>query len=57
MLDLWANLGLLIGLAILGGFAYVILFVMVKIIFEEMIGGSIKKVKRKIERKDDQYIY
>ena len=57
MLDIWANLGLLIGLAILGGFAYFFLFVMGKIIFEEMIGGSIKKVKRKIQQKDDQYIY
>ena len=57
MLDIWANLGLLIGLAILGGFAYLILLIMGKILFEDMIGGSIKKVKRKIEGRDDQYIY
>jgi hypothetical protein len=57
MLDIWANLGLLIGLAIIGGFAYFIVLVMGKVLFEDMIGGSIKKVKRKIERKDDQYIY
>jgi hypothetical protein len=57
MLDIWANLALLIGLAIMGGFVYFVLLVMGKIFFEDMIGGSIKKVKRKIEQKDDQYIY
>ncbi len=56
MLKIWANLSLLIGLAVLGGIVWFILYVIAKVIFEDLIGGTFKKVKRKVD-KDDQYIY
>ncbi|UCH95740.1 MAG: hypothetical protein JSV88_02535 [Candidatus Aminicenantes bacterium] len=57
MLKIWANLSLLIGVVVLGGIVWFVLYVVGKAIFEDMIGGSFKRVKRKIEKKDDQYIY
>jgi len=56
MLKIWANLGLLIGIVVLGGIAWFILYVLGKIIIEDIIGGTFKKIKRK-SPKDDQYIY
>ena len=56
MFKIWANLSLLIGIVVLAGIAWFILYVVGKIIFEELIGGTFKKMKRK-SNKDDQYIY
>jgi hypothetical protein len=56
MFKIWANLSLLIGIVVLAGIAWFILYVVGKIIFEDIIGGSFKKLKGK-SPKDDQYIY
>jgi len=56
MFEIWANLGLLIGLAIIGGAIYLLVYIVGKILFEDFVGGTIRKVKRKMD-KDDQYIY
>ncbi|MGD2092740.1 MAG: hypothetical protein PVH61_41620 [Candidatus Aminicenantes bacterium] len=56
MFKIWANLSLLIGVVVLAGVAWFILYVVGKIIIEDIIGDSFKKIKRKSD-KDDQYIY
>ncbi len=56
MYKIWANLSLLIGMVVLAGVAWLILYVVGKIIIEDIIGGTFKKVKRR-SPKDDQYIY
>jgi len=56
MFEIWANLALLIGLVVVTGAVYFVVYVLGKILFEDMVGGTIKKVKRKMN-KDDQYIY
>jgi hypothetical protein len=56
MYKIWANLSLLIGIVVLAGVAWLILYVVGKIIIEDIIGGTFKKVKRS-SPKDDQYIY
>jgi hypothetical protein len=56
MFKIWANLSLLIGIVVLAGVAWFILYVVGKIIIEDIIGGTFKKIKRK-SPKDDQYIY
>jgi hypothetical protein len=56
MFKIWANLSLLIGIVVLAGVAWLILYVVVKILIEDMIAGIFKKIKRK-SPKDDQYIY
>jgi hypothetical protein len=56
MFKIWANLSLLIGMVVLAGIAWFILYLVGKVIIEDIIGGSFKKYKRKSD-KDDQYIY
>jgi hypothetical protein len=56
MFKIWANLSLLIGIVVLAGIAWFILYLVGKIIFEDIISGAFKKIKRKSD-KDDQYIY
>jgi len=56
MFKIWANLSLLIGVVVLAGIAWFFLYVVGKIIFEDILGGTYKKIKRK-SSKDDQYIY
>jgi hypothetical protein len=56
MFKIWANLSLFIGIIIIAGIAWFILYLVGKIIFEDLIGGTFRKVKRK-SPKDDQYIY
>jgi hypothetical protein len=55
MLRIWANLGLLLGGAILAGLAWFVLYIIAVTIFEDLIGGLIRRIKRK--RKKDRYIY
>jgi len=56
MFKIWANLSLFIGIIVLAGIAWFILYLVGKIFFEDLIGRIFKKVKRK-KPKDDQYIY
>jgi hypothetical protein len=56
MFEIWANLSLLIGLAIVGGAVYFLVYAIGRIFFEGILGGTISKIKRKIDQ-DDQYIY
>jgi len=56
MFKIWANLSLLIGIVVLGGIAWFILYVLGKFIFEDILGVTFKKIKRRTD-KDDQYIY
>jgi hypothetical protein len=56
MFKIWANLSLLIGIVVLAGIAWFILYVVGKIVFEDLLGRTFKKMKRKSD-KDDQYIY
>jgi hypothetical protein len=55
MISIWANLGLLAGAAILAGAAWLLLFIVGKVVFEDMIGGLIRKIRAKIKK--DKYIY
>lgn len=56
MFKIWANLSLLIGIVVLGGIAWFILYVLGKFIFEDMLNSIFKKLRRRSD-KDDQYIY
>jgi hypothetical protein len=56
MFKIWANLSLLIGLLVLAGMVWLVAIVVVKILFEDMIGGTYRRIKKK-SPKDDQYIY
>jgi len=56
MFKIWANFSLLIGIVVLGGIAWFILYILGKIIFEDLLSRAFKKVKRRKD-KDDQYIY
>jgi hypothetical protein len=56
MFKLWANFSLLIGIVVLAGIAWFVLYVLGKFIFEDLLSRTFKKVKRK-SGKDDQYIY
>jgi len=55
MFKIWANLGLLLGALVLAGVTYFVLYVLVRAVFEDIIGGMIRKIKRKKEK--DHYIY
>jgi hypothetical protein len=57
MYKIWANLGVLILFAIMGGFAWFVLYVIGKAVFEDFFGGLIKKARRKKEEEEDYYIY
>mgnify|MGYP001766470088 CR=1 FL=1 len=58
MFKIWANLSLLIGLAILGGIVWFIVYIAAKVFFEDIVGSTFKKIKRRAEKEeDDQYIY
>lgn len=57
MYNIWANLGLLIMFALVGGFAWFVLYVIGKAVFEDFLGGLIKKARRKKEEDEDYYIY
>ncbi len=59
MFKAWAVLGLLFGAAILAGIGWFILFVVSKLIFEEIVGGTIRKAREKIRAKKekDHYVY
>ena len=56
MFKIWANFSLFIGIVVLGGIAWFILYILGKIIFEDILSGAFKKIKRR-SGKDDQYIY
>ena len=56
MFEIWAKLSLLIGLVLVGGGVYFFIYIVGKIFFEGMLGGTVNKIKRKIDQ-DDQYIY
>ncbi len=59
MYTIWANAGLLLGAAILAGVAYFFVLVLGKFLFEELIGGAIGRLRRRIKRKieKDHYVY
>jgi hypothetical protein len=59
MFAIWANLTLLVGALIVAGVLWFVLTVIGKGIFEDLIGGSIKKMRRKMkhERDKDHYVY
>ena len=56
MLSIWAIAGLFVGGLILAGIAWFVLMIFGKAFFEDMIGGIIGKIRRKV-RKKDRYIY
>ena len=56
MYEIWANVGLLILAAILGGIAWFVFWVIGKAVFEDFLGGLVKKAKKKKDE-DDYYIY
>ncbi len=57
MYSIWANLSLLLGALIVAGILWFVLLIFCKILFEDVIGGSVRKIKRKVEREKDPYIY
>ena len=57
MYSLWANLSLLLGALILAGFLWFVLLVFCKFLFEDVVGGSVRKLRRKVEREKDPYVY
>lgn len=56
MFKIWANLSLLVGIVVLAGIAWFILYVVGKALFEDLLARTFRKIKRKSD-KDDQYIY
>jgi hypothetical protein len=56
MFKLWANFSLLIGIVVLAGIAWFILYVFGKFVFEDLLSRTFRKIKGKSD-KDDQYIY
>ena len=56
MFKIWAILSLLIGLVVLAGIAWLVLYLVGKAVFEDLFAKIFKKLKRKKD-KDDQYIY
>jgi hypothetical protein len=60
MFKIWANLSPLVGIAILAGIAWFVLYVIITAVFEEILGGVISRItlkKREKEAKEDIYIY
>jgi len=57
MYEIWANVGLLMLAAIVGGIVWFVFWVFGKAFFEDFLGGMAKKVKKKKEDEDDYYIY
>jgi hypothetical protein len=59
MFKAWAVLGLLFGAAILAGIGWFVLFIVSKLIFEEIVGGIIRKIreKRRAKKEKDHYVY
>jgi hypothetical protein len=57
MFTIWADLGLLLGAAILAGLLWFVLYILGKYIFEDMLGGTVSKVRRKRVEEKDHYIY
>ncbi|NIM13148.1 MAG: hypothetical protein GTO45_13595 [Candidatus Aminicenantes bacterium] len=55
MFEIWANVGLLLGAAVVAGVAYFVLYIIGKVVFEDIIGGIIRRIRRKKEK--DHYIY
>lgn len=55
MFEIWANVGLLLGAVIGVGVTYFVLYIVVKAVFEDIIGGMIRRIRRKKEK--DHYIY
>lgn len=59
MFEIWANLTLLLGALILAGFMWFVLTIAAKGIFEDLIGGTFLRIRRRIkrERDKDHYVY
>lgn len=61
MYSLWANIGLLLYGAIIAGILYFFCIILGKALFEDLIGGSINRTRRKMKRKTeiekDHYVY
>lgn len=56
MYDIWAIVSVLILVAIFGGIAWFVFWVIGKAFFEDFLGGIIKKARKKKDE-DDYYIY
>jgi hypothetical protein len=57
MYSAWANIVLILLALILGGFIWLVVFIFGKAIFEDLLGGIIKKFKRGKKKEEDYYIY
>jgi hypothetical protein len=56
MYTAWANIVLILLALIVGGFIWLVFYMFVKAIFEDLVGGIIRKFKGKKEE-EDYYIY
>jgi hypothetical protein len=59
MYSIWANIGLLVGAAVLVGVVGFFVYIIAKLVFEDFIGGVIGKIRRKVREKQDKdhYVY
>ncbi|HLP44698.1 MAG TPA: hypothetical protein VK186_07080 [Candidatus Deferrimicrobium sp.] len=57
MYEIWANLGLLIMVIIVGGILWFVLYMIGTAIFEDFLGRFINKFKRKPKKEDDDDFY
>lgn len=57
MYEIWANLGLLIMVIIVGGILWFVLYLISTAIFEDFLGRFINKFKRKPKKEDDDDFY
>jgi hypothetical protein len=56
MYTAWANIVLILLALIAGGFIWLVFYIFLKAVFEDFMGGIIKKIKGKKEE-EDYYIY
>ncbi len=58
MYTAWINIVLILLALVVGGFIWLVFYIFVKAILEDLMGGIIKKFKGKKEKEEeDYYIY
>jgi hypothetical protein len=57
MYTAWINIVLILLALIVGGFIWLVFYIFVRAILEDLMGGIIKKFKGKKEKEEDYYIY